>query len=104
MQRRNFLRAVAISGGAGAGLAVVARETVRPKPARESSNVELAVHGFYCPTCAIGLETVLQREAGIARVTAEYPSGRVHIAYDPHKIALPEISRLIEQMGFKVSL
>lgn len=101
MERRGFLRTVVMTGGAGAGLAVVdRRKSTRER--KETAKLEWKVEGFYCPTCAIGLETLLQRNGAIGRVAAEYPSGRVKIGYDAAKIAPAAIAALIEEAGFKV--
>jgi copper chaperone CopZ len=98
MDRRTFIHAVAATGGAGIiGLADGAR-----KHTKENASVEWVVKGFTCITCAIGLETLLQREEGISQVSAEYLSGRVRIGFDSNVITAPAISRLIEQAGFQV--
>lgn len=102
MERRNFLRTVVIGSGTGAGLAALERQK-KQAAKLEWPKVEWRVEGFYCPTCAIGLETLLQRNEAIGSVTAEYPSGRVRIGYDAAKITPATIAALIEEAGFKVS-
>src|SRR5581483_11937950 len=95
MHRRSFIRTLA---GTGAGVALLKVGTPEA-PARATETVS----GFACVTCAVGLQTILERHAGIARVKAEYPSGKVEIAFDSSAIAAIEIKRLIEQAGFTVT-
>jgi hypothetical protein len=55
MDRRNFIRAVTVAGGAGVGLTHAAESSVQ-----ENASVEWTVKRFSCVTCAIGLETLLR--------------------------------------------
>ena len=62
MLRRQFLAGTAITGGCALGSA--------------KTTLVLHVKGFSCPTCAVGLETLLGKEPGVSEVTATYPEGR----------------------------
>jgi copper chaperone CopZ len=98
MHRRNFIQTLA-AGGAGATLLTSGTAEAAPK---QDASVTWTVKGFTCVTCAVGLQTILERHKGIARVSAAYPAGKVQIGYDSSVIAPPEIKHLIEQAGFKV--
>ena len=101
MHRRSFIRTLA---GTGAGVALLKVGTPEaPARATENASVNWTVSGFACVTCAVGLQTILERHAGIARVKAEYPSGKVEVAFDSTAIAADDIKRLIEQAGFTVT-
>jgi copper chaperone CopZ len=99
MHRRNFIWTLA--GGCGVSTAVLTLRASE-KEATEDSSVTWIARGFTCVTCAIGLETILQRQRGITRATASYPSGRVQIGFDSRAVVgLPEIKQLIESAGFE---
>jgi copper chaperone CopZ len=99
MHRRSFMQTLA---GGGAGVALLKLGT-REKGITENARVSWTVKGFTCVTCAVGLQTILEKHEGIARVKAEYPSGKVEIGFDSHVIEAREIKRLIEKTGFKVT-
>jgi Cu+-exporting ATPase len=99
MHRRSFIRTLA---GTGAGVALL---KLGASEARSTGNasVKWTVKGFTCVTCAVGLQTILERQAGIAWVKAEYPSGKVEIGFDSKTLAPAKIKQLIEQAGFRVT-
>ena len=99
MHRRSFIRTLA---GSGAGVALLKLGTPEKRPA-ENASVTWTVKGFTCVTCAVGLQTILGQHKGIARVQAAYPSGRVEIGFESYEVAPPEIKRLIEDAGFRVT-
>jgi copper chaperone CopZ len=98
MHRRSFIRTLA---GTGAGVALLKVGTLEAR-ARENASVKWTVKGFSCVTCAVGLQAILERHAGIARVKAEYPSGKIEIGFDSKTIVPAKIKQLIEQAGFRV--
>lgn len=99
MRRRSFIQTLA---GSGAGVALLKLGAPQNKLA-ENASVAWTVRGFTCVTCAVGLQAILEKHEGIARVKAQYPSGKVDIAFDSHVIELREIKRLIEEAGFSVT-
>ncbi len=60
------------------------------------------VTGFTCITCAVGLETLLGRQKGVAHVEAGYPSGMVKVEFDPALLSDKSLRELIGEMGFRV--
>jgi copper chaperone CopZ len=99
MRRRNFIQTLA---GGSAGVALLKLGNAEKTTHTANARVAWTVRGFTCITCAVGLETILQRHEGISTVKAEYPSGRVEIAFDSRAVTAPQIQRLIEEAGFKV--
>jgi copper chaperone CopZ len=103
MHRRNFMKALA---GGSASVALLNLEANAKTPAENkpagNATVAWTVKGFTCVTCAVGLQTILQQEKGIAKVAADYPSGKVQIAFDSRTITPAQIRQLIEKAGFKV--
>lgn len=95
MIRRTFLGLTAAAGG----LAVL-RAAEKP----ETKIAIYKVEGFWCPTCSVGLETLLTREKGILGATAAYPEGKTVVTYDARHISPAAIQALIESMGFRPRL
>jgi hypothetical protein len=89
MFRRQFIAGSAIAGGCAFGSA--------------ESTLVMHVSGFSCPTCAVGLETLLSKEAGVLRAAATYPEGNVTIVYRPETIAEPKLRNLIKSFGFGIT-
>jgi copper chaperone CopZ len=99
MKRRYFIQSLA---GSGVGLTLLKPATAETT-VTENANVSWVVKGFTCVTCAVGLQTILQRHKGIVRVSAAYPSDKVEIGFDSHVITPRAIKRLIEDAGFRVA-
>lgn len=95
MFRRHFLQRITL---AGAG-SVAASGTIE---ASESRTVTYRVKGFTCVTCAVGLETMLQREKGIISAKASYPKASVIIRFDPELLSEGSLKGFIAEMGFRV--
>nr|WP_246301698.1 heavy metal-associated domain-containing protein [Granulicella arctica] len=74
--------------------------TLKAAAAHEKKTVTYKVTGFTCITCAVGLETLLQREKGIIAAKASYPDAIATVTYDPKSISEASIVEAIESMGF----
>ena len=95
MIRRTFLGLSAAVGGLAALRAA-------EKPDKKIATYK--VEGFWCPTCSVGLETLLTREKGILTASATYPEGRTVVTYDARHSSPAVIAALIESMGFRPRL
>ena len=94
MDRRNFIRNVAVAGSAvGASL-----EGATPK---ENKAVKYTVEGYTCITCAVGLETLLKNEKGVTRASASYPNKSVEIGFDTRMTNEKALVDFIALCGFK---
>jgi copper chaperone len=89
MFRRNFIQRITL---AGAGVSVTS--------ARESKTVTYRVKGFTCPTCAVGLDTILRREAGVIQSQSSYPDAITVIKFDPHLVTEQSLKASIAELGF----
>lgn len=96
MFRRAFIQRITLGGIGG----VTAIGTVEGSEIR---TIAYRVKGFTCVTCAVGLETMLQRERGIISAKASYPEATVIIRFDPELIAENSIKDFIAEMGFSVA-
>jgi len=59
MFRRSFIQRIAVAG-TGVGLAAVTAMEVS-----QNKTITYRVKGFSCPTCAVGLDTMLQQQKGV---------------------------------------
>jgi len=97
MLRRQFIQAVALSS-VGALSPVEAIAAAGPR-----TTLLLVVKGFTCPTCAVGLDTLLGRERGIVSSHSTYPEGKVTVVFDPKESSESAIRDFIAGMGFTVA-
>lgn len=95
MIRRKFLGMMTLAG-AGA----VALEGL---DLAEQKTAIFRIAGFTCITCAVGLETLLEKERGVIRVKASYPESKAVITYHPKLTSEASLVTFIEEAGFKAS-
>jgi Cu+-exporting ATPase len=95
MFRRNFIRRITLGGATGlAGISAA--------QARSHKTLTCHVKGFSCPTCAVGLDTMLRDQKGVIRSESTYPAGRVTIEFDPGAVTETALRSFIEEQGFRV--
>lgn len=97
MLRRQFIQAVTLSGAC----AIAARESLADTSSHV--NLVLTVRGFTCPTCAVGLDTLLNKEKGIVSSHSTYPEGKVTVIFDSQLSSEEKIRAFIAGMGFTVT-
>jgi copper chaperone CopZ len=95
MFRRQFVQFVATLS-AGSVATIAAADTKRTK------TVTYVVNGFSCVTCAVGLDTMLEKQKGIVRSKSTYPDGIVKIQLDPQEVTEQSLKAFIAEMGFTV--
>jgi copper chaperone CopZ len=96
MFRRQFMQFVATIG-AGSVATIAAADT------KEMKTVTYVVKGFSCVTCAVGLDTMLGKQKGVAWSQSSYPDGIVKIKFDPKQVTETELKAFISEMGFTVA-
>jgi Cu+-exporting ATPase len=89
MVRRNFIRQITL---ASAGVGMV--------EASPSQTVTYHVKGFTCPTCAVGLDTLLRRQTGVIQSKSTYPGGTTVIDFNPRLIDDKSLKNFISELGF----
>jgi copper chaperone CopZ len=94
MIRRKFIGLMTL---ASAG-SMIALETVE---AAEQKTVSYRISGFTCITCAVGLETLLQKERGVVWAKASYPNNTATITYHAKLTSETSLEKFIESTGFK---
>ncbi len=96
MVRRHFLQGIAASSGAVLGVGRANRR------ADDRTTAQMHISGLYCPTCAVGLETILGRKEGIINAKATYPEGRLTVEYHAGLITQNRIEEIIRGWQFEV--
>jgi copper chaperone len=96
MFRRQFVQLIAAVGTGSVA-------TIAAADAKASKTVTYVVKGFSCVTCAVGLDTMLEKRKGIASSKSSYPDGVVIIKFDPHQVTTQSLKALISEMGFTVA-
>ena len=96
MIRRRFLGLATLAGVAGL-------VTMEGMEIAEQKTVTFRIAGFTCITCAVGLETLLQKEKGVVRVKASYPANTATITYHPRLTSESSLAEFIETTGFKAT-
>jgi len=96
MFRRQFVQFVATLG-AGSVATIAAADT------KGTKTVTYVVKGFSCVTCAVGLDTMLQKQKGIIGSKSTYPEGIVKIQFDPQVVTEKALQEFISEMGFRVA-
>ena len=94
MFRRQFIQLMTLAGAGGLA-SVGAVET-----SEHHTTITYRVKGFTCVTCAVGLETLLRQEKGIAWAKASYPDATVTISFDPRSVTENDLKTYISEMGF----
>ncbi|MGB7189703.1 MAG: hypothetical protein WBD10_06175 [Acidobacteriaceae bacterium] len=102
MIRRQFLKLAALTSATGLA-SIGTLDALEHQPTGETKTVHWRVRGFTCPTCAVGLETMLKRQKGVKSVQATYPEAIVTIQYFPAQIKEAFLRGFISNLGFTAS-
>jgi copper chaperone CopZ len=94
MIRRKFLSLATLAGVGG----LAAIEGIA---STERKTVTFRVSGFTCITCAVGLETLLEKERGVIHAKASYPENVTTITYNPAQTSEAALADFIATAGFK---
>jgi copper chaperone CopZ len=94
MIRRKFLGLITLVGASSLA-------TLKAAAVQDRKTAIYKIKGFTCITCAVGLETLLQRENGVLAAKASYPEAIATVSYDSASISEPSIVKAIESMGFE---
>jgi copper chaperone CopZ len=92
MIRRRFIQMMTFAGaGSVAALSAVAAE---------KKTVTYHVKGFYCITCAVGVDALLERQKGVVKSQSDYQGATTTITYHPSLVSEDELKASIAEMGF----
>jgi copper chaperone CopZ len=96
MFRRQFVQFMAALGTSGVA-------TIAAADPEGTMTVTYVVKGFSCLTCAVGLDTMLQKQKGVSWSKSTYPEGIAKIQFDPLEVSEKSLKAFINEMGFTVA-
>jgi copper chaperone CopZ len=92
MIRRRFIQMMTLAGAGGvAALSAVAAE---------KKTVTYHVKGFYCVTCAVGVDALLDRQKGVVESHSDYNAATTTITFHPELVSENQLKASIAEMGF----
>ena len=65
-----------------------------------SARVDLAIGGMTCPSCVARIERTLGKLPGVGSASVNLATERASVAYDPARVALPDLVRTVEAAGY----
>ena len=68
-----------------------------------TTRITLSIQGMECPNCAIKLETIEDRLAGVILAEASYRKGQLVVEYNEAVVNESQIRTAIENLGYQVS-
>lgn len=68
------------------------------------TKIVFRVEGMECPNCAMTLEGMEDRLAGVRMVEASYRKGQMTVEFDETKISAAEIIAEVRRLGYTSSL
>lgn len=68
---------------------------------RGGEKKSFAVEGMTCEHCRKSIEEGLKSIGGISSAKVSLKKKRAHITFDPQSVALEEISKKVEELGYK---
>ena len=71
------------------------------EPEIENRNVDLKIEGMSCAACAKAVERVVKKLDGVVAINVNIATDKASIEYNPLKIKLSEIKRVVENAGYK---
>ncbi|XP_066518942.1 copper-transporting ATPase 2 [Hoplias malabaricus] len=66
--------------------------------------LDLSVTGMTCASCVHTIETKLSRTKGILEATVALATNKAHVKFDPDVVGARDIIRIVEGLGFGVSI
>jgi copper chaperone CopZ len=96
MFRRQFVQFFATLGASSVA-------TIAAADTKGTKTVNYVVKGFSCITCAVGLDTIMQKQKGVLSSKSTYPDGIVRIQFDSKEITEQSLKDVITEMGFTVA-
>ncbi len=70
--------------------------------AEKTERIILPIKGMHCASCAANIEKKLKKVSGVKIVNVNFASEKANVEYEPEKTTKREISKAIEDAGYKV--
>src|SRR3989344_1081270 len=65
-----------------------------------ATKLVLKVKGMHCASCAILIDKLVGKQAGVTKANTSYGAEKVTLEFDEAKIPLAQIDKLINQLGY----
>lgn len=75
-------------------------EGVGYKPVKEENKLTLQIEGMTCASCAKLIEISLNKAKGVSQANVNFATEKAHITYNPSKINVNELIKVIENAGY----
>lgn len=72
------------------------------KGERRMKSLQLKIDGMHCDGCADTIQALLARHAGVRSATVSHATGRGQVLFDPAVTDAGQVTKAIEQAGFRV--
>ena len=102
--RRLGIVPLAGASGPGLGMAAVEAPVAGIGGLAAERSERFLVDGYACPSCAWLLYAVLQQQAGVAEVEADFLSDSVRVRYDMRRTGPDELNSAVKGFGFGLSV
>ncbi len=66
------------------------------------TKIVLKVKGMHCASCAILIDKLLSKQAGVVKSSTSYGAQKVALEFDEAKITLPKIDEFVNKLGYDV--
>lgn len=60
--------------------------------------------GMHCTSCAMNIDGELEDTDGVHEAKTNYAKSQTEVSYDPEKINLEKIAKIIEQLDYKTEV
>lgn len=67
-----------------------------------SKRITLTIQGMECPNCAMKLEGIEDKLAGVLRAEASYQKGLMTVEYNEAQVNEAQIQAAIQRLGYEV--
>ena len=67
------------------------------------STEQMSVEGMTCATCAVRIQRVLSRQAGVDKVSVNFADNRASLRYRPEDVSLETLAGVVERLGYHLT-
>lgn len=75
---------------------------LKKKEVVEGEKAVLKINGMHCVSCSMSIDGELEDLPGVTYVKTSYAKGETAVAYDPKKVELKKIVKVVEGLGYVV--
>jgi len=72
------------------------------KKEKQGESVTLKIDGMHCTSCSLSIDGELEDTNGVISATTSYAKSETKVIYDPKKVTVDEIKKVIESLDYRV--